>query len=148
MTTPHRYPLHNIADFTSRISGFTVFSKLDLQKGYYQVPVASKDIQKTEIITPFVMFDFLCMPFCLRIAGNTFQGMMDLDLGELPSCFVYLDDILIFSKDLSWHVGNLREVFASIGNMTSQLASLSVNLKSPRSSLMAIFSLPLVVCPW
>ena len=103
MTTPHRYPLHNIADFTSRISGFTVFSKLDLQKGYYQVPVASKDIQKTAIITAFGMFEFLHMSFGL-------QYMMDLILGELPFCFVYVDDILIFSKDLSSHVDPLREV--------------------------------------
>ena len=38
--------------------------------------------------------------------------MMDLILGELPFCFVYLDDILIFSKDFSYHKDNLREVFS------------------------------------
>ena len=53
VTVPDRYPLPNIADFTSRISGSTVFSKLDLQKGYYQVPVASENIQNTAIVTPF-----------------------------------------------------------------------------------------------
>ena len=60
ITVPDRYPLPNIADFTSRISGSTVFlnSKLDLQKGYYQVSVASKDIQKTAIVTPFGMLHF------------------------------------------------------------------------------------------
>ena len=46
ITVPDRYPLPNIADFTSRINGSTVFSILDLQKGYYQVPVSSEDIQK------------------------------------------------------------------------------------------------------
>ena len=41
-------------------------------KGYYQVPMADEDIQKTSIITPFGMFEFLVMPFGLRNAGNTF----------------------------------------------------------------------------
>ena len=55
VTIPDRYPLLNIPNFTSRITGSTVFSKLNLQKGYYQVPVAPEDVQKTAIITPFGM---------------------------------------------------------------------------------------------
>ena len=46
---------------------------------------------------PFSMFEFLRMQFCLRNAGNTFHRIMDLVLGELPFCFVFVDDILIFS---------------------------------------------------
>ena len=110
-TVPDRYLLPNITDVTSRISGSTVFSKLDLQKGYYQVPVAPEDVMKTAIITPFGMFKFLRMPFGLCNAGNTFQRMMDQVLWDLPFCFVYVDDILIFSKNLSLQVDHLHEVF-------------------------------------
>ena len=109
-TVPDRYPLPNIGDFSSQVSGSTVFSKLDLQKGYYQVPVEQRDIQKTAIITPFGMFEFLRMPFGLRNAGNTFQRLMDQIFGDLPFCFVYVDDILVFSKDLSSHVQHLRDL--------------------------------------
>ena len=101
---PDRYPLPNIADFSSQVSGSTIFSKLDLQMGYYQVPVAQEDVEKTAIITPFWMFEFLVMPFGLRNAGNTFQRLMNQILGDLPYCFAYVDDILIFCKDLSSHV--------------------------------------------
>ena len=52
VTIPDQYPLPNIADFTSRVASSTVFSKLDLQKGYYQVPMAEEDICKTAFITP------------------------------------------------------------------------------------------------
>ena len=111
MIIDDQYPLPNAADFNSRILGMTMFSKSDLQKGYYQVPMASEDIQKTAMVTPFGMFKFLRMPFGLRNAGNTFQHMMDLVLGELSFCYVYMDNILIFSKDLSSHMDNLQEVF-------------------------------------
>ena len=56
VTVADRYPIPNIADFSSRIAGSTVFSKLDLQKGYYQVLMAEEDICKMAIIMPFGMF--------------------------------------------------------------------------------------------
>ena len=67
--------------------------------------------RKTAIIAPYEMFEFLRMPFGLLNAGNTFQRLMDQVLGDLPFCFVYVDDILIFSKNLTSHVDHLRKVF-------------------------------------
>jgi hypothetical protein len=43
-TTPHSYPLPNIQDLSSRLHGCNIFSKLDLRKGYYQIPVQEGDI--------------------------------------------------------------------------------------------------------
>ena len=100
--SPDRYPLPHIADFTSQIAGSTVFSRLDLQKGYYQIQKASKDVPKTAIITPFGIFEFLHLPFRLRNAGNTLQRMIDQILGNFPYCFVNIDDILVFSPDLPY----------------------------------------------
>ena len=105
-----RYPLPNIADFTSRIDVSTVFFRLDLQKGYYQIPMASKDIPKTAIVTPFGMFEFLCLLFGPTNTTNRLQRMMDQILSNLPYCFVYIDDILVFSPNLSSHVQHLRDV--------------------------------------
>ena len=58
----HRYPLPNVTDCTSRISSSTVFSKLDLHKGYYQVPMCEDDILKTM----FWYIQILCLPFCRK----------------------------------------------------------------------------------
>ena len=55
-------PLPNIANFTSRIAGSTVFSRLDLQKCYNQFLMASEDVPKTSIVMPFQMFEFLHLP--------------------------------------------------------------------------------------
>ena len=72
--------------------------------------MASKDVPKTVIITPFGMFYFLRLPFRLRKAGNTIQRMIDQILTNLPYCFVYIDDILVFSPNLSSYVQHLQEV--------------------------------------
>ena len=58
-----------------------VFTKLDLTKGYYQVPMAPGDIPKMAVITPFGLFEWVRMPFGLRNAGCTFQRLMDQILG-------------------------------------------------------------------
>ena len=56
------------------------------------------------------MFEFLRLPFRLLNAGNTIQRMMDQILDNLPDCFVHIDDILIFSPDLTYHVQHLHDV--------------------------------------
>jgi hypothetical protein len=90
-------------DLTARLDGCQIFSKLDLRKGYLQVPVAVEDIAKTAIITPFGLFEFTCMPFGLCNAGMTFQRLMDSILGSLPFTFVYLDNILVTRSDEAAH---------------------------------------------
>ena len=72
--------------------------------------MASEDVPKTAVITPFGMFEFLHLPFGLQNTSNTFQWMMDQILGSLPYCFVYIDDILVFSPDLTSHVQHLWDV--------------------------------------
>lgn len=111
VTTPDRYPLPHIQDFTAGLHHKTIFSKIDLVKAYYQVPVAKEDIPKTAVITPFGLFEFLVMPFGLRNAAQTFQRIMNSILSGLDFCFCYLDDILIASYNENEHINHLHTVF-------------------------------------
>ena len=72
--------------------------------------MAEEDICKTAIITLFGMFEFLRLPFGLRNPWNTFQRMMDSILGDLPYCFTYVNDILVFRSSLEEHLEHLRQV--------------------------------------
>ena len=65
VTEPDRFLLPNMLDFADRLSGCTVFSKIDLRKGYWQVPVHPNNVAKTAGITPLGLFEFLRMAFGL-----------------------------------------------------------------------------------
>jgi len=109
-TTPDRYPVPHIQDFAARLHGAHVFSKIDLVRGYHQLPVHEADIPKTAVITPFGLFEFLRMPFGLKNAAQAFQRLMDVVAQDLPFVFIYLDDILLFSRSRREHHDHIRQL--------------------------------------
>ena len=110
ITIDDKYPLPHLQDFNRHLEGATIFSKIDLQPGYHQVPVNPEHIPKTAICTPFGLFEYLRMPFSLKNAAQAFQRMMDRILAGLSYVFVYLDDILVASKTPEDHHRHLEEV--------------------------------------
>ena len=110
VTRPDQYPLPNICDFTNNLRGCKFFSKLELVKGYNQVPMSEANICKTAIGTPFGLFEFIYMSFGLKNAAETFQRLMDRIFRELPFVFIYLDEVLISSWNRKLHIKHLRVV--------------------------------------
>ena len=123
-TTADKYPVPHLQDFSAQLHGFEFFSKIDLVRGYHQIPVAPEDIHKTAVITPFGLFEFLRTPFGLKNAVQAFQWLMDTICQGLSFALVYLDDILVASRSKEEHRNHLQQLFDRL-----QAAGLILNLE-------------------
>ena len=110
-TDDDHYPLPHIQDFNNHLAGCKVFSKIDLIRGYHQIPMAPSSIPKTAVVTPFGLREFLRMPFGLKNAAQSFQRLMDGILRDIPFAFIYLDDILVASRSSQEHAQHLEQLF-------------------------------------
>ena len=110
-TVPDTYRISNTMDFTARLASSKVFFKINLRKGYHQIPMNTKDIPKMAISTPFGLFEFMHMTFNMRNMGHTFQHLMDSKPAGHDNSFAYLDDILVHSRTKEEHRGHMKEVF-------------------------------------
>ena len=110
ITKPDRYPIPRLQEFTYVLHGQKVFSKIDLNRAYHQIPVEANDVEKTAVITPFGLFEFPKMCFGLRNAGQTFQRFINMALQGLDFVFAYIDDILIASPDAETHAKHVTQV--------------------------------------
>ena len=105
--------------------------------------MSQDDSQKTRIVLLFGMFKFLRLPFYLRNVLNIFQMMMDQILGDLPFCFVYVYDILIFSPDLDTHVHQLCKVFEMLCLYSLTIGLPKCVLAIPRTSALKFWLFPI-----
>ena len=118
VTTKDLYPLPRCDDVLEAMSGATFFSHLDLVRGYWQIGVEENDREKTAFSTSEGHFQFKRMPFGLTNAPATFQRAMNSILHGLTwtDCLVYLDDIVIFGKNLEEHHRRLELVLRRLGD--------------------------------
>jgi len=100
-----------------KLRGARYLTTLDLQQGYWQIPLAPESRAVTAFTVPGRgLMQFKVMPFGLHSAPATFQRLLDTILGpELePHVFAYLDDIIIASPSFEEHLRHLTEVFTRL----------------------------------
>jgi len=105
-----RYPLPNKSGLIKRLYSSRIFSKFDMKSGYYQISVKEEDRYKTAFIVPFGHYEWNVMPQGLKNAPSEFQNIMnDIFYPYMEFCIVYLDDVLIYSKNINEHKMHLEQ---------------------------------------
>src|SRR5216684_1573841 len=99
-----------------QLRGSTVFSKIDLRSGYHQVRIKDEDIFKTTFRTRYGHYEFVVMPFELTNVPAVFMCLMNNIMHKYLDKFVvvFIDDILIYSKNEEEHKEHLRIILQEL----------------------------------
>ncbi|XP_042866107.1 uncharacterized protein LOC122249376 [Penaeus japonicus] len=107
-------PMNTAEDLLHGLGGARYFSKIDLSKGYWQIPVAEQDIHKTAFVTQDGHYEFLRMPFGMVNAGATLVRAIKILLEGMCGVQSYIDDIIVHSTTWEEHLQLLEELFRRI----------------------------------
>ena len=104
------YPIPKIKEMFASLAGGKTFSKLDLSHMYQQIQLEEESQKYVTGNTHKGLFQYKRLPFGIASAPALFQRTMESLLQGLPSLCVYIDDILVTSKDDEEHLHNVGEV--------------------------------------
>lgn len=118
-----KFPLPNINDIFDMLGGASYFSCIDLSQGYYQVELDPQGRPCTAFSTENGHYQLTRLPMGLKISPSVFSRMMSIAMSGLTysRCFVYLDDLIIFGRNLQQHNKNLIEVFQRLRDVNLKI---------------------------
>ena len=119
------YPIPRIDEILYTLNNNTIYSNLDLRSAFHQVKLSEDSKQYTAFSVNFKKFNFKRLPFGYANSTAVFQNVMCSALSEILGtvCFVFLDDILVFSETKEQHFADLRAVLMKLraGNLAVKL---------------------------
>ena len=122
-TIEDKYLLPRMEEILENLGKCSYFTTLDLAPGLHQIPVDKNSIEKTAFMVGNGHYKYVRMPFGLKNTPATFQRMMDTVLRKYlyKFCFVYMDDIVVFSKSLQEHLQHLKLIFEELKNYSLKI---------------------------
>jgi len=108
---------------TSTLFGSRYFSVLDCYSGFWQIPIKEEHKERTGFTVPPGHYEFNRLPFGLSKSPSNFQRLMDIVLKSLvgTECWVFIDDVIVFSKSAEEHALRLENVLRRFDEANLQL---------------------------
>ena len=103
-------PMKTPKDLFQRLGKSNYFSKIDLSKEYWQIPVAEEDVKKTAFVTPDGNYEFIPMPFEMKNSGATLVRGLRMLISDLEKVDCYIDDLIVYTEDWDTHIRVLDEL--------------------------------------
>jgi hypothetical protein len=137
------FPLPRIDQIIDSTAGCARLSFLEAYSGYNQNKLKVKDKEKTAFITPYGVYCYQVMPFGLKNAGATYQRMMQNCLGKQMgrNVQVYIDDVVITTREEATLIGDLRETFDNLDRYKLKLNLTKCSFGVPAGQLLGFFSI-------
>jgi hypothetical protein len=106
------YPMPTIEQALDQFAGASVFSVLDLNSAYYQIPLSERSRRITAFCTPFGLFEFNKLPMGISVGSQGLSRVIDDLFADLKGeyLFNFVDDLVVYSPSAEIHVQQLREV--------------------------------------
>ena len=124
LTKSDSYPLPRVDACIDALGCAKFVTKLDLVRGYWQIPLTERAKDISTFVTPQGTYRFEVMPYGLKNAPATFQRLMNQLVADIDNCAVYIDDLIVFSDTWEDHLVHLEKVLVRLSE-----ASLVLNLK-------------------
>ena len=124
-TKKDSYSLPRTEDILNALSGNKYFTILDMKSGYHQIEMHEPHKERTAFtVGPLGFYEFNRMPFGLVNAPATYQRLMEeCFFGlHLDICYIYLDDLIIFSKTFEEHMDRLTKIFQRLRDVNLKLS--------------------------
>lgn len=123
-TIDDKYPIPNVSTILSNLGRAKYFTTLDLKSGFHQIELAERDREKTAFWVNNGKYEFCRLPFGLKNAPSIFQRAIDDVLREKIGifCYVYVDDVIIFSEHESDHIQHIDWVINKLLNANMRIS--------------------------
>ncbi|XP_069986300.1 uncharacterized protein [Penaeus vannamei] len=124
LTRDDSYPIPRIDDCIDLMGNAKFVTKIDLLKGYWQIPLTERAKRISAFVTPDGLYQYCVLPFGLRTAPATFQRLINSIIAGIDGCKAYLDDVIIYTNSWKDHVAKLQALFDRLtkANLTINLA--------------------------
>ena len=123
LTKTDSYPIPRIDDCIDKIGSAKFVTKMDLLKGFWQVPLTERAKEISAFVTPDGLYQYKVMPFGMKNSPATFQRLVNQVITGIPGCSAYIDDVVVYSDTWEEHLRIMNMLFHSL-----KQAHLTVNL--------------------